>query len=100
MSPHFRIKKLRHFSRYPTQVEADTVFHRRHIQFFGHDVYMHYLGAIVKSLFVFNFPALVTRAKTPEKSGLCVKLGAALEVNSQDFLTFPFFNAAAGNRSA
>ena len=29
-----------------------------------------------------------------------IQLGAALEVNSQDSLTFPFFNAAAGNRSA
>jgi len=62
---------------------------------------MHYLGAIVKSFSVLNFPALVSLAKTPEKSGRCVKLfGAALAVNSQDFLTFPFFNAAAGNRSA
>ena len=64
MPSHFRVKELRHFPRYPTQVEAHTVFHRRHIQFCGHGVYMHYWGAIVNSLFVFNFPALVSRAKS------------------------------------
>jgi hypothetical protein len=66
MTPHFCIKKLGHDPCHPTQVEADTVFHRRHIQFFGHGVYMHYLGAIVKSLFIFNFSALMSRAKTLE----------------------------------
>jgi hypothetical protein len=48
---------------------------------------MHYLSPIVKSFSVFNFPALVSLAKTPEKSDPCAKLGAALAVNSQDFLT-------------
>ena len=66
MPPHFRIKELRHFPRYPTQVEAYAVFHRRQIKFFGHDVYMHYWGKIVKAIFGKNFPALVSRAKTPE----------------------------------
>jgi hypothetical protein len=50
MTPHFRIKKLRHFARYSTQVEAHAVFHRRHIQFFRHDVYMHSFGADVNRL--------------------------------------------------
>ena len=58
MPPHFRVIKLRHRPRHPTQVKAHAVFYRGHIEFFGHGVYMHYLGAIVKSLFVFNFPAL------------------------------------------
>ena len=48
MPPHFRIKELRHFPRYPTQVEADTVFRRRQIKFFGHDVYMHYWAKLSK----------------------------------------------------
>jgi hypothetical protein len=48
MPSHFRVKELRHFPRYPTQVEAHTVLHRRHIQFFGHGVYMHYWGEIIK----------------------------------------------------
>ena len=48
MPPHFRIKELRHFPRYPTQVEAYTVFHRRQIQFSGHGVYMHFWREIVK----------------------------------------------------
>ena len=53
MTPHFCIKKFGHDPCHPTQVEADTVFHRRHIQFFGRGVYMHSLRAIVNSLFVF-----------------------------------------------
>ncbi len=51
MPPHFRIKKLRHFPRYPTQVEADTVFHRRHIDFFGHGVYIHYWAKLSSPFF-------------------------------------------------
>src|SRR6185503_5489834 len=31
---HFRVIKLRYLPRHPTQIEAHTVFHRRHIQFF------------------------------------------------------------------
>jgi len=38
MPPHFRVEKLRHRPRHPTQVEAHAVFHRRHIQFFRHVV--------------------------------------------------------------
>jgi hypothetical protein len=71
MTPHFRIKKLRNFPRYPTQVEAHTVFHRRHIQFFRHGVYMHYFGADVNSLLFLIFQLLVARAKTPEN---CARL--------------------------
>ena len=55
MPPHFRVKELRHFPRYPTQVEAYTVFHRRQIQFFGHGVYMHFWREIVKRFFLKTF---------------------------------------------
>ena len=53
MPPHFRVKELRHFPRYPTQVEAHTVFHRRHIQFCGHGVYMHYLGKLSSAIWIY-----------------------------------------------
>src|SRR3954471_9331557 len=36
MPPHFRVIKLGHHPRDPTQVEADAIFQCRHIQFFGH----------------------------------------------------------------
>ena len=56
MPPHFRVIELRHRPRYPTQVEAHTVFHRRHIHFFCHlDVYMHYLAGDVNFLFRWVF---------------------------------------------
>jgi hypothetical protein len=75
MPSHFRVKELRHFPRYPTQVEAHTVFHRRHIQFCGHGVYMHYLGATVNSLFIFNFRRLCRGQKylkiTPSRKARC-----------------------------
>jgi hypothetical protein len=52
MPPHFRVIKLRHRPRHPTQIKAHTVLHRRHIQFFCHvDVYMHYLAGDVNFLF-------------------------------------------------
>jgi len=50
MPPHFGVIKLRHRPRYPAQIEAHAVLHRRHIEFFRHSVYMHYLGKIVNSL--------------------------------------------------
>jgi len=54
--PHFRVKKLRHRPRHPAQIEAHTVFHRRHIQFFRHRcVYMHYFSESVNSNFEFFF---------------------------------------------
>ena len=65
MPPHFRIKELRHFPRYPTQVEAYTVFHRRQIQFFGHGVYMHFWGEIVKSFFLKNIFQRSRRGQKP-----------------------------------
>ena len=92
MPPHFRVEELRHFPCYPAQVEAHTVFHRRHIQFFGHGVYMHYWDEIVKCFFKKEFLALVSRAKTPEKSRLRVKLAALLR-ESAGFFCIPFFNA-------
>src|SRR5438132_11194391 len=52
MPPHFRIKKLRHSPGYPTQIEAHTVFHCRHIQLFGHGVYMHYFEHNCQRLFL------------------------------------------------
>src|SRR5947207_6403986 len=42
MPSHFRVIKLRHSPRHPTQVKAHAVFRRQQIQFFGHIVYMHY----------------------------------------------------------
>ena len=52
MPPHFRVIKLRHRPRHPTQIKAHAVLHRRHIQFFCHlDVYMHYLAGDVNFLF-------------------------------------------------
>src|SRR5437764_15058005 len=66
MPPHFRVIKLRHRPRHPTQVEAHAVFRRRQIQFFRHGVYMHYCGKIVKRFFSKIFPALVSQEKTTE----------------------------------
>ncbi len=52
MSPHFRVIKLRHSPRHPTQVEAHAVFRGQHIQFFCHDdVYMHYSTGPVNLFF-------------------------------------------------
>jgi len=51
MPPYFRVKKLRHRPRHPTQVEAHAVFRRRQIQFFRHrGVYMHYSPCFVKQM--------------------------------------------------
>src|SRR5438034_11788921 len=66
MPPHFRVIKLRHRPRHPTQVKAHAVFRRRQIQFFRHDVYMHYRRKIVKRFFYKIFPALVSRKKHPK----------------------------------
>jgi hypothetical protein len=45
MSAHFRVIKLRHRARDPTQIETHAVFRRRHIQFLAHlNVYMHYVA--------------------------------------------------------
>jgi hypothetical protein len=62
MPPHFRVIKLRHRPRHPTQVEAHTVFRRRHIQFFRHDVYMHYLGKMSSAIWIYFLAA----GKPPE----------------------------------
>ena len=50
MAPHFRVIKLRYRPGHSPQIEAHAVLGRRHIQLF-HDVYMHYLNAIVKHFF-------------------------------------------------
>lgn len=56
MAPDFRVIKLRHHPRHPTQVEAHAVFACRHIQILRHRiVYMHYLSNIVNCHFGFIF---------------------------------------------
>jgi len=58
MPPHFRVIKLRHRPRHPTQIKAHAVLHRRHIQFFCHlDVYMHYLAGDVNFFVSLSIPS-------------------------------------------
>ena len=53
MPPYLFVKKLGYDPTHRAEVEADTVLHRQHIQFFGHGVHMHYCGGIVKLVLCF-----------------------------------------------
>src|SRR5205823_2296457 len=88
MPPHFRVIKLRHRPRHPTQVKAHAVFHRRQIQFFGHGVYIHYCGKLSSDFFKI-FQRLCRGQKhlkiTPSRKPRCLSPSIR-----GTFLLFPF----------
>src|SRR5207244_4916777 len=90
MPPHFRVIKLRHRPRHPTQVKAHAVFHRRQIQFFGHGVYMHYCTQNCQALFFKKFLQRLCRGQkhlkiTPSRKPRCPSPSIR-----GTFLLFPF----------
>src|SRR6266403_5392181 len=51
MPAHLCVKELRYDPRYPADIKTRAIFHRRHIQWFLHCVYIHINGNSVNRFF-------------------------------------------------